>query len=76
MARPLLGIFSMPRLSRVLLVEENSTNHCTWRSHGHALVLDCHEARDKFLQLLRKYKERHGIQILSYCLMGTRSCPA
>jgi hypothetical protein len=32
------------RVARILLVEENSTNHCTWRSHGHALVLDSDEA--------------------------------
>jgi putative transposase len=64
-------ILSMARLSRALLVEENSTNHCTWRSHGHAPVLDCDDAREKFLQLLRKYKDRYGIQVLSYCLMGT-----
>lgn len=61
----------MPRMSRVLLVEENSTNHCTWRSHGHSLVLDTDAARSRFLELLRKYKEKHGIEIISYCLMGT-----
>lgn len=55
----------MPRMSRVLLVEENSTNHCTWRSHGHSLVLDNDAARSKFLELLRKYKEKHGIEIIS-----------
>ncbi len=61
----------MPRLPRVLLVEENSTNHCTWRSHGHALVLDSDAARQKLLELLRKYKDKFGIQIHSYCIMGT-----
>jgi putative transposase len=61
----------MPRIARAFLVEDGSTNHCTWRSHGHALVLDSDEARAKFLELLRKYKERHGIEIQSYCLMGS-----
>ena len=61
----------MPRIARMLLVEENSTNHCTWRSHGHAPVLETDAARSKFLELLRKYKEKYGIEILSYCLMGT-----
>jgi putative transposase len=61
----------VPRVSRVHLVEENSTNHCTWRSHGHALVLDSDEAREKFLALLGKYKEKFGIDVQSYCLMGT-----
>jgi putative transposase len=59
------------RIRRNLLVEENSTNHCTWRSHGHALVLADDEARGVFLSLLRKYKQKFGMDILSYCLMGT-----
>ena len=61
----------MPRIPRGLLVEEGSTNHCTWRSHGYALVLDSDAAREFFLSLLRKYKEKFGILIQSYCLMGS-----
>ena len=61
----------MPRVPRALLVEGNSTNHCTWRSHGYSLVLDSEAARLKFLDLLRKYKDQFGIQIHSYCLMGS-----
>lgn len=61
----------MPRLRRSWLVEHGSTNHCTWRSHNHALVLDSDEARKKFLSLLARYKDRHGIEVLAYCLMGT-----
>ena len=61
----------MARLPRKRLVEENSTNHCTWRSHGHALVLDGDAARERFLGLVRKYKQKFGIQIHSYCLMGS-----
>jgi len=61
----------MARISRLHLVEENSTNHCTWRSHGFSFVLDSDEARLRFLALLRKYKEKYGIEIHSYCLMGT-----
>ncbi len=61
----------VPRISRIHLVEENSTNHCTWRSHGHSLVLDSDAAREKLLELLRKYKDKYGIAIHSYCLMGT-----
>jgi putative transposase len=61
----------MARLPRALLVEEGSTNHCTWRSHNHALVLDSDDARQYFLALVRKYKEKFGIEVQSYCLMGT-----
>jgi len=61
----------MPRIARSLLVAAGSTNHCTWRSHGHALVLDSEDARDLFLALLRKYKDKFRIEVLSYCLMGS-----
>lgn len=61
----------MARIARSLLVEEHSTNHCTWRSNNGALVLDSAEACEEFLALVRKYKEKFGIEIHSYCLMGT-----
>ncbi len=61
----------LARIPRKLLVEANSTNHCTWRSQGRALVLESVEACRKFVALLRKYKETFGIEIYSYVLMGT-----
>lgn len=61
----------MARVPRILLVEENSTNHCTWRSHGHSLVLASEEACRVFLALVRKYKGKFGVEVHSYCLMGT-----
>ena len=61
----------MPRVSRSQLVQEGSTNHCTWRSHNHSLVLDSDDARHFFLALVRKYKDKFGIEVHSYCLMGT-----
>jgi len=61
----------MARLPRAFLVEEGSTNHCTWRSHGFSRVLESDEARRAFLALLRKYKQKFGIEIHSYCLMDT-----
>ena len=64
-------MIAMARVPRFLLVGENSTNHCTWRSHGHTLVLESDDARRKFLDLLAKYAPRFGIQILSDCVMGT-----
>src|SRR6266540_3901061 len=39
----------LARVPRILLVEEDSTNHCTWRSHNHALVLDSDDACRHFL---------------------------
>ncbi len=61
----------MPRIPRSALVQENSVNHCTWRSHDQELVLDSAEAKRHFLDLLRAYKKKFGILILSYCIMGT-----
>ena len=58
-------------MNRRLLVDEGSTNHCTWRSHGQAPVLDSDEARLYFRGLLREYKDKFAIEIHSYCLMGT-----
>ena len=62
---------AMARVPRNYLVEENSTNHCTWRSHGFSFVLETDDACREFRRLLLKYKEKHGIEINSYCLMGT-----
>jgi putative transposase len=61
----------LARIARILLVTEDSTNHCTWRSHGHAPVLESADACRVFLALIRKYKKKFGIEIHSYCLMGT-----
>ncbi len=61
----------MARIARSHLVEEGSTNHCTWRSQGYARVFGSDDARRYFLQLLRKYRVEFGIDIHSYTLMGT-----
>jgi putative transposase len=59
------------RVPRYLLVEEHSTNHCTWRAHDHARIFEEPGVRAKFLDLLSKYKSKHGVLIHSFCLMGT-----
>jgi putative transposase len=46
-------------------------NHCTWRAHNLAFVLDAPGARAKFLWLLANHKNSHGIQIHAYCLMSS-----
>jgi putative transposase len=61
----------MARVPRSLLVEADSTNHCTWRAHDHQRVFDEPGAREKFLELLARYKAKHGVLIHSFCLMGT-----
>ena len=61
----------MARVPRHLLVEFGSTNHCTWRSHNSTHVFELDAAKQLFLDLVGKYAGRHGIQVRSYCLMGT-----
>ncbi len=61
----------MSRIARCWLVEEGSTSHCFWRAHNHSFVLESDAARRKFLSLMAKYKDRYGIRIRSYCIMGT-----
>ncbi len=61
----------MPRVPRLRLVGPKSVNHCTWRSHNHELILDSEQARAVFRELLLKYKDKYGILIHAYCLMGT-----
>jgi putative transposase len=61
----------VPRFPRSRLVAQGTLHHCFWRSHNRSAVFDSDEARRKFLGLLAKYKDRHGIEVLSYCLMST-----
>ncbi len=59
----------MARLPRGALVLDSSANHCTWRSHDHRFVLGSPDAKRRFLALVREYKSRFGILVLSYCIM-------
>ncbi len=67
----MLGCPCVSRIPRRCLVEPGSTNHCVWRAHNLAYVLDSDAARLQFLGLLATYKSRYGILIHSYCIMGT-----
>ena len=61
----------MGRIARRLLVDQGSTNHCTWRAHDNTRIFADDETAEFFLGLLAEHKEAHGILIRSYCLMGT-----
>jgi putative transposase len=71
MARGLLWRRPMGRIARGHLVVEKGTNHCTWRSHDNGRFFEEEGAREKFLELIVKYKARHQILVRSYCHMGT-----
>jgi putative transposase len=61
----------MPRTPRRFLVEPGSTNHCTWRAHNLTHVLATETAKEFFLSLLLQYREKYGMEILSYCIMAS-----
>ncbi len=61
----------MGRIPRYMLVEQNSTNHCTWRGHNFSYVLGTPEAKDFFLRLLAEHKDEFGIEINSYTVMDS-----
>ncbi|WP_248352915.1 transposase [Anaeromyxobacter oryzae] len=58
-------------MARRYLVRENSINHCTWRSHNQEHVFASDGEKEKLLSLMKAHKERYGILVLSYCVMGT-----
>ena len=43
----------------------------TWRSHNSTHVFELDTAKRRFLDLVKKYAQRHGILVRAYCLMGT-----
>lgn len=59
------------RTPRFHLVEQDSTNHCTWRAHDLELVFEEPGARGRFLELIGEHKAQYGIKVHSFCLMGT-----
>jgi putative transposase len=61
----------MARVPRRALVGKNTVNHCTWRSHNGTMVFETDEEKSKIRALLLEHKAKHGILVLSYCIMGT-----
>jgi putative transposase len=58
----------MPRIARV--VATGLPHHITQRGNRHADVFLDDEDRLKYLELLKQYRQRHGMEILAYCLMA------
>lgn len=59
----------MPRCARIKF--PNATYHIMMRSVGNSNLFRSNRDKDKFLQLLRKYKITFMFDILAYCLMDT-----
>jgi putative transposase len=61
----------MARIPRSATVGRDTINHCTWRSHDGLMVFETDEEKEKFRSLVLEHKRKHGIRIVSYCIMGT-----
>lgn len=58
----------MPRIARV--VATGLAHHITQRGNRRADVFLDDEDRLSYLELLKRYSQRHGLEILAYCLMS------
>jgi putative transposase len=67
----LLTLARMGRVPRHQLVAHNTTNHITFRSHNGMMLFEEQAVADHFLHLLSTHKQKYGIRIHSFCLMGT-----
>ena len=54
---------------RYLLGEEGGWFHVTWKVHNDEYLLGEERVKQKYLELLRRYKTRYGIKIVSYTIM-------
>lgn len=57
----------MPRIARVCV--EGYPHHITQRGNNKEKVFFDEEDRQFYLEVLRRYGNKHGIKILAYCLM-------
>ncbi|MEW6586277.1 MAG: transposase [Nitrospirota bacterium] len=64
----LYSIFHMPRIARVCA--KGYPHHITQRGNNKEQVFFDDEDRRFYLEVLRRYRNKHGIHILAYCLMG------
>ena len=60
----------MPRRARSRLWTEATCYHIINRGHARETVFHDDDDRAHFLKLLRRYRDRYGLRIYHYCLMG------
>jgi putative transposase len=58
----------MPRIARVCAA--GYPHHITQRGNNKEKVFSADEDRRFYLEVLQRYGNKHGIEILAYCLMG------
>lgn len=61
---------SMPSYSRYMILTDNSIFHVTWQCHNREFHLKSNWAKQKYYDLLLKYKDKYDIKIHSYCFMS------
>ena len=57
----------MPRLAR--LKEENAVYHVMSRGNNREPIFFCDDDKVRYLETLKRYKEKYQVQIYAYCLM-------
>ncbi len=57
----------MPRTSRIIV--SGVPHHVTQRGNNHQRVFFSNADRTAYLNLLSRYSQKHGLEILGYCLM-------
>lgn len=55
---------------RYLIVFDGSVFHVTWQCHNLKFLLEKEWVKQKYYDLLLKYKDRYGVTIFSYCFMS------
>ena len=58
----------MPRIARVVGV--GHPHHVTQRGNYRQDLFESNEDRERYLSLVKSESHRHGLKILSYCLMS------
>lgn len=61
----------MAYYARKDLLEYGSYFHITWQCHNNDFILKNDNTKKIYYDLLVKYKDKYGVKIFSYCLMGT-----
>jgi putative transposase len=62
----------MPRLARTVFA--NLPHHITQRGNRCEAVFFDDEDRTTYLKWLGEYAEKHGVEVVAYCLMACRMC--
>ncbi len=59
----------MARISRKLILEDNSYFHVTWKCHNNDFLLKDTKVKTYLYNLLKAYKHKYKIKIYGYCFM-------